>query len=131
MSIIERLQRGQNSEKKRDSGGADSTITDLEDAQDVVEASEPSAEENEDGMGPRSVFVNTPLPDDAVDENGHPVSHFKRNKIRTAKYTPLSFIPKNLFYQFHNIANIYFLFLIILTVSIAGPVSQTGSLIRR
>jgi phospholipid-translocating ATPase len=29
----------------------------------------------------------------------------------------LSFIPKNLWYQFHNIANVYFLFLIILNVS--------------
>lgn len=41
---------------------------------------------------------------------------YPRNKIRTAKYTPLTFIPKNIWFQFHNIANIYFLFIIILGV---------------
>ncbi|XP_060728185.1 probable phospholipid-transporting ATPase VD isoform X2 [Tachysurus vachellii] len=34
-----------------------------------------------------------------------------RNKIRTTKYTFLSFIPKNLFEQLHRSANIYFIFL--------------------
>lgn len=33
------------------------------------------------------------------------------NKIRTTKYTFLSFIPKNLFEQLHRFANIYFIFL--------------------
>jgi len=36
----------------------------------------------------------------------------KDNKIRTTKYTILSFLPKNLFEQFHRLANIYFLILI-------------------
>ncbi|KAI9891883.1 MAG: hypothetical protein M1814_002268 [Vezdaea aestivalis] len=63
----------------------------------------------------RRIFFNIPLPDDARDEDGHPLAHYERNKIRTAKYTPLSFVPKNLWYQFHNIANVYFLFIIILT----------------
>lgn len=67
----------------------------------------------------RTVFFNIPLPDSARDEEGHPITHYKRNKIRTAKYTPLSFIPKNLWFQFHNIANVYFFFIIILQVSIA------------
>lgn len=49
---------------------------------------------------------------------GHPIQQYKRNKIRTAKYTPISFIPKNLWFQFHNIANIYFLAVIILDVCI-------------
>ena len=64
----------------------------------------------------RRIFFNIPLPDDAKDEAGHPLADFGRNKIRTAKYTPLSFIPKNLWFQFHTIANIYFLFVIILAV---------------
>ncbi|XP_027005997.1 phospholipid-transporting ATPase VD [Tachysurus fulvidraco] len=34
-----------------------------------------------------------------------------RNKIRTTKYTFLSFIPMNLFEQLHRSANIYFIFL--------------------
>lgn len=64
----------------------------------------------------RKVFFNIPLPDDAKDETGHPLADFGRNKIRTAKYTPLSFVPKNLWFQFHTIANIYFLFIVILSV---------------
>lgn len=64
----------------------------------------------------RRVFFNIPLPDDAKDEAGQPLADFGRNKIRTAKYTPLSFVPKNLWFQFHTIANIYFLFVIILAV---------------
>lgn len=57
-----------------------------------------------------------PLPQTERDEEGQPLAHYARNKIRTAKYTPLSFIPKNLWFQFHNIANVYFLFIIILGV---------------
>lgn len=34
---------------------------------------------------------------------------FRSNKIHTAKYTWYSFLPKNLFYQFIKIANLYFL----------------------
>ncbi|KAK2896579.1 hypothetical protein Q8A67_011067 [Cirrhinus molitorella] len=36
---------------------------------------------------------------------------YSRNKIRTTKYTFLSFIPKNLFEQLHRFANVYFVFL--------------------
>ncbi|KAL4631216.1 putative phospholipid-transporting ATPase VB isoform X1 [Arapaima gigas] len=39
---------------------------------------------------------------------------FPGNKIQTTKYTLLSFLPKNLFHQFHRLANLYFLFLVIL-----------------
>ncbi|PMD54710.1 P-type ATPase-like protein [Hyaloscypha bicolor E] len=116
-SILGRLNhRGsQNSEKKRDSGGGDSMGTDLGGIQE-----EPNEDEEEkpsdtgDGQGPRKVYFNIPLPPDAVDEQGHPIAQYRRNKIRTAKYTPISFVPKNIWYQFHNIANVYFLFLIIL-----------------
>ncbi|KAK3096328.1 phospholipid transporting ATPase, partial [Teratosphaeriaceae sp. CCFEE 6253] len=65
----------------------------------------------------RSIYFNIPLPDSQKDEEGRPLQHFKRNKVRTAKYTPLSFVPKNLWFQFHNIANIFFLAIIILNVS--------------
>ena len=91
------------SEKKRVSGGSSST-----------------SQEGENGDGGpsarRKVYFNQPLPDDAKDEHGLPTVNFELNKIRTAKYTPLTFVPKNLWYQFHNIANVYFLFLIILGV---------------
>lgn len=36
---------------------------------------------------------------------------YKRNKIRTTKYSLLSFLPKNLFEQLHRFANVYFIFL--------------------
>ncbi|KAK6361092.1 hypothetical protein TWF730_004841 [Orbilia blumenaviensis] len=64
----------------------------------------------------RHVYVNLPLPPEEQDEDGKPIAQYARNKIRTAKYTPLSFIPKNLWLQFHNVANIYFLFITILQI---------------
>ncbi|CAH7683306.1 putative aminophspholipid translocase [Phakopsora pachyrhizi] len=39
---------------------------------------------------------------------------FPSNQIRTAKYSLLSFIPKNLFEQFRRVANVFFLVLVIL-----------------
>jgi phospholipid-translocating ATPase len=82
-----------------------------------AEGSQEALEKDAKGEGPRKVFFNIPLPAEALNEHGKPAAQFRRNKIRTAKYTPLSFLPKNLFHQFHNIANIYFFFLIILGVS--------------
>lgn len=65
----------------------------------------------------RNIYMNVPLPESQKTPEGYNKEQFVRNKIRTAKYTPLSFIPKNLYFQFHNIANIYFAFIIILCVS--------------
>ncbi|XP_071452403.1 phospholipid-transporting ATPase VD isoform X2 [Hetaerina americana] len=44
----------------------------------------------------------------------HPNRAFPTNRIRTTKYTFLSFLPKNLFEQFHRMANLYFLFIVLL-----------------
>ena len=123
-SIMARIHhRGsQNGEKKRDSGGADSVGTDPDNIQEEInEDGQEEPNEDRDNQGPRTVHFNIPLPPDALDENNFPIQHYRRNKIRTAKYTPLSFIPKNLWFQFHNIANVYFLFLIILTVKSYVP----------
>lgn len=69
------------------------------------------------GSGPnRTIYFNTPIPESERDEDGRPIHIYPRNKIRTAKYTALTFVPKNVWLQFHNIANIYFLFVIILNV---------------
>lgn len=73
----------------------------------------------------RTIYVNVPLPEEAKDEAGHIKKRYARNKIRTARYTPLSFIPKNLWYQFHNIANIYFFFIIILNVYVLFPINSS------
>lgn len=64
----------------------------------------------------RTITFNRPLPEEFLDpETGKPMTEYLRNKIRTTKYTPLSFIPKNLANQFFkNVANLYFLALIIL-----------------
>jgi len=117
MSIVNRLHhRGsRGSKKKRDSNGTNSAAADLSNIQDDPnEGSQPPVDSESEG--PRQVHFNIPLNQDALDEDGYPKKSYRRNKIRTAKYTPLSFIPKNLWYQFHTIANIYFFILIILTV---------------
>lgn len=38
----------------------------------------------------------------------------RKNVIKTTKYTIWSFIPKNLFEQFHRFANLYFLLIVVL-----------------
>uniref|UniRef100_A0A8C5GBM5 Phospholipid-transporting ATPase n=1 Tax=Gouania willdenowi TaxID=441366 RepID=A0A8C5GBM5_GOUWI len=55
----------------------------------------------------RTVRANTLL-------NDHPNPHYANNKIKTTKYTLLSFLPKNLFEQFHRFANVYFVFIALL-----------------
>ena len=104
------------SEKKRDSGIGPDLGAINEDPSEDAKDEEETDTVNTVVHAPRKIFFNSPLPPEMLDENGHPSMHYERNKIRTAKYTPLSFIPKNLFLQFHNIANIYFLILIILAV---------------
>lgn len=110
-SIINRLhhRKAGSSEKKRDS--ADGLQLD-----GVPEETDISTENGDQEVSSRTIFFNIPLPDNAKDDDGRPLAKYARNKIRTAKYTPLSFIPKNLWFQFHNIANIYFLFVIVLAV---------------
>lgn len=120
MALRDRMNRKSGSnEKNRHSGGSQTIRNDHDDDATAVDPNSPTEEgddddEEEDG---RTLFFNIPLPPEMKDEEGHPIVTYTRNKIRTAKYTPLSFIPKNLWYQFHNIANVFFLFLCILVVS--------------
>ena len=39
---------------------------------------------------------------------------FMANQIHTARYNVLTFLPKNLFYQFRKMTNLYFLVLTVL-----------------
>ncbi|KZT71083.1 phospholipid-translocating P-type ATPase [Daedalea quercina L-15889] len=79
-----------------------------QESSDAGEASVPHA------TGPRrKVYVNHPLPREEVDRRGEPLVRYKRNKVRTSKYTIITFIPKNLYEQFRRVANIYFLALAI------------------
>ncbi|ERT00307.1 phospholipid-translocating ATPase [Sporothrix schenckii 1099-18] len=115
LSLIGRHGKTLANEKKRASAGSESFRQGGE--PNNADPNAPPADEEEeehDGPGPRTLYFNLPLPPDQKDENGAPKQTYSRNKIRTAKYTPLSFIPKNLYFQFHNIANIFFLFVVIL-----------------
>lgn len=60
----------------------------------------------------RTVHANI-LHDCAKGEE-NPNRHYANNKIKTTKYTVLSFLPKNLFEQFHRFANVYFVFIALL-----------------
>ncbi|KAI0037154.1 phospholipid-translocating P-type ATPase [Vararia minispora EC-137] len=61
----------------------------------------------------RNVYVNMPLTAIEVDRSGEPLVRYVRNKVKTSKYTALTFVPKNLFEQFRRIANLYFLVLVV------------------
>lgn len=58
----------------------------------------------------RTVRSNLLLPRPEV-ENPVPPAN---NRVKTTKYTALSFLPKNLFEQFHRLANVYFVFIALL-----------------
>ncbi|KAJ7687726.1 hypothetical protein B0H17DRAFT_1332344 [Mycena rosella] len=62
----------------------------------------------------RNVYVNTPLPRGEVDSDGDPFVRYPRNKVRTTKYTVLTFVPRNLYEQFRRVANLFFLTLVVL-----------------
>lgn len=47
-------------------------------------------------------------------KSDHPNGRRVGNKIRTTKYTLLSFVPNNLLEQFHRLANLYFIFILLL-----------------
>lgn len=123
-SLLERAHRriGSGEKKKNRDSHASTLDSDLakedHDGQDH--------DEHTDDSSGRRIFFNIPLPAEALDENGHPIAHYARNKIRTAKYTPISFVPKNLWFQFHNIANVYFLFIVILGVSSTALCDTSG-----
>ncbi|XP_076176147.1 phospholipid-transporting ATPase VD isoform X2 [Ptiloglossa arizonensis] len=44
----------------------------------------------------------------------HPNGKRVNNRVRTTKYTVLSFLPRNLLEQFHRVANLYFIFIVML-----------------
>ncbi|CAF0838805.1 unnamed protein product [Rotaria sp. Silwood1] len=48
------------------------------------------------------------------DQENNALRHFAGNEVSTSKYNLITFLPKNLFEQFHRLANAYFLFLLCL-----------------
>lgn len=66
-----------------------------------------------DDRGYRTVVPNHTVPP-KTPKRDHPNGRRVGNKIHTTKYTLLSFIPKNLLEQFHRVANLYFIFIVLL-----------------
>lgn len=128
--IFKRDHSGQSSSQRNASRGsvAESEIPDEfaiiekyasedEEATEVHSDSTPDKKDPKDRKHDKRLIVfNRTLPSHMTDPNsGYPTTSYPRNKIRTAKYTPLSFFPKNVWGQFsRDVANVYFLFLIIL-----------------
>ncbi|KNC97846.1 phospholipid-translocating P-type ATPase, flippase [Spizellomyces punctatus DAOM BR117] len=81
----------------------------------------------------RRIYVNIPLPPVECDHLGRPHQHWTGNKVRTSKYTPLTFVPKNLAEQFRRLANVYFLMTVILQIfpmfGVASPILAAMPLI--
>lgn len=70
---------------------------------------------NKSGPKTRTITPNHTKPADLPPTaKGHPNYNFKSNRIRTTKYSLLTFVPKNLFEQFHRFANLYFIFVVCL-----------------
>lgn len=61
----------------------------------------------------RLIVPNHFLPSN-IPPREHPNAKYKGNQIITTKYNWLTFLPKNLYEQFHRIANLYFIFIVIL-----------------
>ncbi|KAF9572155.1 hypothetical protein EC968_010241 [Mortierella alpina] len=72
----------------------------------------------------RRVFINLPPPAQYLDKSGAPKLSYGSNRINTAKYTTLTFLPKNLFEQFRRVANMFFLFMAIIQLT---PIFTVGS----
>lgn len=68
---------------------------------------DPAAEPNRRLVPNHTVAEDTPAAQ-------HPNRGFANNAVRTTKYTLLSFVPRNLFEQFHRFANLYFLGIVLL-----------------
>ncbi|XP_072533873.1 phospholipid-transporting ATPase VD isoform X2 [Salminus brasiliensis] len=78
-------------------------------------ASPAATEESALGRDPQAKKRRLVVPNWAYDEEAEGLQRkYSGNKIRTTKYTFLSFIPKNLFEQLHRLANVYFIFLAVL-----------------
>lgn len=66
----------------------------------------------------RNVYLNiAPTSLQEVDKKGEPLARYPRNKVRTSKYTIITFLPRFLSEQFRRLANVYFLFLVLLQTS--------------
>jgi phospholipid-translocating ATPase len=104
---LSRLNRAPNRDSRRIQSTYSTASADVK----SILRSRPAGRLRGEGGGTRCVYVNLPAPKNATSRHGTVT-----NKIRTAKYTLFTFLPKNLFEQFRRAANIYFLFMAALQV---------------
>lgn len=78
--------------------------------------------ETENNPKVRVVVPNHTVPD--IPGGLHPNENYPNNRIRTTKYTIISFLPRNLFEQFHRFANLYFISIVLLNW--IPPISAFG-----
>ncbi|XP_061165426.1 phospholipid-transporting ATPase VD-like isoform X2 [Saccostrea echinata] len=69
---------------------------------------------NKSGPGFRTVVPNHVVGDIPPKHKSHPNRDYRSNRIKTTKYSVLTFLPKNLFEQFHRFANLYFILVVAL-----------------
>ncbi|XP_058150801.1 LOW QUALITY PROTEIN: phospholipid-transporting ATPase VA [Dasypus novemcinctus] len=74
----------------------------------------------------RTVRSNLLPPPGPEEPAGRGARHLADNRLKTTKYTLLSFLPKNLFEQFHRLANVYFVFIALLNFVPAVNAFQPG-----
>ncbi len=85
-----------------------------EDASKKEKSASTGKDGDDKGEGEKNPFViHANHPEDNNDQR-----FAKSNKIKTSRYTIITFLPKNLFEQFRRAANCYFLFIMILQVCI-------------
>ncbi|KAH9327114.1 hypothetical protein KI387_007292, partial [Taxus chinensis] len=71
----------------------------------VLEVERPATDD--ENQNDRLIYINDP-------KSTNDKYEFAGNEIRTSKYTIITFLPKNLFVQFHRLAYIYFLVIVAL-----------------
>jgi hypothetical protein len=62
----------------------------------------------------RTVYAN--------DDEKNSLIRYPSNYVQTTRYNIITFLPKNLWEQFHRVANVFFVFLMVLTLTPVSPV---------
>lgn len=70
----------------------------------------------------RIVVPNHTIPEN-VPSDKHPNHAYCDNYVSTTKYTIFNFLFKNLFEQFHRFANLYFLFIVLVSLQAKNLIS--------
>lgn len=86
------------------------------DVQAAASASSSTGKKSGKTLTRRNVYLNTPLPSSETDGKGDPRIRYPRNRVRTSKYNVATFLPRFLFEQFHRLANVYFLGLVVIQI---------------